>query len=171
MTSPNPHANSHKREIKRESVAKASIGYGWVTDQHPNTNQVKIQPIGRPQSVTANVSVSSDGDVSIPDRSGEQDLLAVYGRLDGEKPIVLGFFYDPELHEIPDSQAGERKVGHQASETELYFRADGSLEVTTDSNLILNGGTQGAIYDIETRTDSDGHVTSVTPQRRSDILI
>lgn len=179
MTSPNPNDPRKKEETIREAVASASLGYGWVTNYFPSRNEVEVQPIGSADSFDATLAVDSDGDKAVPHASEEQDLFAVFARFDGHQPIVLSLFYDPSVHEIPSANAGERKLGHQLSETEIYFKADGTLEIATDAdlsvnttgNIILNGGDEGAIYDISTTTDADGHVTSVTPERRGDILL
>lgn len=44
------------------------------------------------------------------------------------------------------------------------------VNIETDGEIHINGDAQGLITDIDTTTDVDGHVTSVTPVRSSNVL-
>lgn len=184
MVSVNPHNTD---ETESRAVAKASIRQGYVSDYDTEKNTIEIQPIGEGKetgaalSTTMTATVSSNGDIAIPDSDEDSALYAIYARVDNGTPYVLGFYYDDKTHTIPQANAGERKLGHQATDSEIYFRKDGSLliesdsgatiELTASGETIINGGTKGVIHDVSTTTDADGHVTSISLSRRSDILI
>lgn len=186
MTSLNPHSPDATDEQERRAVTKASIGYGFVTNQDPAKGEVTIQPIGEGSSdggalsFTAKTSVVSKGDIAIP-KSGDEPLYALYARVNDDIPYVLGYYYDDEEFTIPESVAGERKIGHQLTNSKLYFQEDGTLliesdggatvELRFDGTVVINNGSDGVITDVTTTEDADGHVTDVSVTRNNSILV
>lgn len=186
MTSLNPHSSDKTDEQERRAVTKASIGYGFITDQEPDVGEVTIQPIGEGSkgggalSFKAKTSVVSKGDIAIP-KSGDEPLYALYARVNNDIPYVLGYYYDEDEFTIPESSAGERKIGHQLTDSEIYFQEDGTIliesdggatiELRADGTVVINNGSNGVITDVSTTTDSDGHVTSISLTRNNDILV
>jgi len=186
MTSLNPHSSDATDEQERRAITKASIGYGFVTNQDPEAGEVTIQPIGEGSadggalSFTAKTSVVSKGDIAIP-KSGDEPLYALYARVNDDIPYVLGYYYDEDEFTMPESSAGERKIGHQLTDSEIYFQEDGTIliesdgsatiELRADGTVVINNGNNGLITDVSTSKDADGHVTDVSLTRNNDILV
>lgn len=128
----------------------------------------------------AEVAIGLTGDVLMP----EEGDRVIVGYREDERPIVLGGRYLLG-DSIPAFQAGERVVGHPASDSHVRFHADGTLtvsgdggntvELQSDGSVVINGGSTAPVTDVtvSTTTDSDGHVTSVslTKTRGADVYL
>jgi hypothetical protein len=115
------------------------------------------------------------GDYYVPPE-GAPVVVGKTGRYDG---AVVGVAIPPT--DTPTLEAGERILSHPLSTAHVRFNADGSIDVTSegdasvrlraDGTLVLNGGSQGIVTDVQTTTDADGHVTDVTLVREDSIQI
>jgi hypothetical protein len=154
------------------SVRTATVTSAQANDGH----DVRVSPFATEVSVPASVRVAQTGDVLVPE---EGDTVYVGYRANGEV-VILGARYDPE-DSVPDYQPGERVVGHPASDTRIRFHSDGSLtvegengntvELAADGSVIVNDGDTAPVTGVSTSTDGDGHVTSVSVSRASDVLV
>lgn len=137
---------------------------------------VEVEPDFHDEHTAAEVVVPADGSVSMPE---EQDRVLLSYQENG-RPQVLGTRY-PLNDVVPQANEGERIVGHSGSDASVTFRNDGSVTLTNDAGdtmelqadgtVVVNDGTEQPIVDVQTTTDGDGHVTSVSLTRSSDVLV
>lgn len=183
MTDPNP--NTTKQRAVKEATSRAYLERGRVMSAPDHSSgddtrhTIEVKPYGKDATYTAIVTVTSKGDTNIPPEDDIIDSEVLVARREGAIPVVITQIYTTES-DVPDYKAGERKIGHPLSSAEIYINESGNVTLTNDSgtiveidgsDIILNGGTNGAITDIDTTKDADGHVTSITPVRNSNILI
>jgi len=182
MTSINPQADSRQRQTN--TIRQSSLRYGFVDSAFPDAGMVAIESPGESTTTYAKVTVQSPGDGVIPeiyDETESRSVPVIYTELPDEAPVVLGFIYDPDVHDIPTQQAGERIFGHDLTDSRVKIDVDGTIhidvedgstiDVQADGTIVLNDGTQGIITDVNTTKDADGHVTDVSLTRDSNILI
>lgn len=175
----NPHQSSHDKS--REAIDLVHFEEATVISapSHSSGDEVKhavtIKPAGKDVQFLAEVPVDAKGDVHIPEEG--TDVLIGYRK--ASLPVVLSARYNVD-DSIPAYDAGERRVGHSLSNANIFLDANGDITVKNDSgttvtlsgtDVILNGGTQGAITDVTTTKDVDGHVTSISLIRNNNILI
>jgi hypothetical protein len=135
-----------------------------------------VKPDSFEGDVQTEILAPAHGSVTIPE---EGERVLVIHRRDGE-PMIIGSRYE-EGETIPAYDPGERIVSHAASDSHVYFRVDGSIlvsghngntiELKADGTIVLNGGTNNPVTDVSTTTDNDGHVTSISLTKSSDIYI
>lgn len=77
---------------------------------------------------------------------------------------------DPDLVRI-----AKKSDGLSDPSTEIVLDDSGSdpeVRINTDSgSIVINDGSQGAITDVQTTKDSDGHVTDITLVRSNEVFI
>jgi hypothetical protein len=122
------------------------------------------------------IGVSHHGSLVVPNE-GQRVLFT---RRNDTLPTVVATRYE-EGEEVPAYEPGERRVSHPASDSYVHFYTDGSIEVyghngntielKIDGSIVLNGGTNSLVTDVSTTTDSDGHVTSISLTKSSDIYV
>jgi hypothetical protein len=155
---------------------------GTVTTVEPHdtgderSHECWVKPDSFEGDVRAEILSPAHGSVTIPEE-GER-VLVIHRRDDD--PMIIGSRYE-EDETIPAYDPGERIVSHAASDSHVYFRVDGSIlvsghngntiELKADGSIVLNGGTNNPVTDVSTTTDSDGHVTSISLTKSSDIYI
>jgi hypothetical protein len=171
----NPNANANERE--RRAVNRSVLRSGYVTGVNDdNNNLINVQPVAEVNEVPMRTLIKSTGDIYIPDESA--NLRVVYAETQAEYPLILGFAYTSD-DDVPVYRTGERRISHTKTDTDIHFDEDGNvtvdveggavLEVKENGDVVINGGSKGAIYDIDTTKDAEGHVTDITLKRRSDI--
>jgi hypothetical protein len=162
-----PHASAD--ESAKTAVANDAIGMGIVTSAPTQTDNgetvVSVQSATVPTDGTAVVLPNVHGDSYVPPK-GTPVLLA---QLASSETIVLKA-PTPNV-DSPTLDEGERIISHPTSESVVKFNADGTLDIHGDGVVRINGGSKGAITDITTSTDGDGHVTDVSVTRNDDVLL
>lgn len=119
----------------------------------------------------SNVQIKADGSIVAEGASGETVTVQGDGTIsvdsDGNSTVEVN-----SDGSITITGSTGATVTVQTSGT-IDIESDGgaTVSIQSDGDVVINGGSKGVIYDINTTTDADGHVTSVDPQRRSDILI
>lgn len=167
----------------REQIERGTVRVGYVVGTKPDQNKVKLQPVGG-SAVDAIVPVTQSGDVALPKRDRDDTLRCYYLSLPNSVPIVLGYVYDSET-DPPTIDPGERRVGHQLTDANVFFQADGTItifagsdgtertkvDVTPDGTVVINDGTDAPVTDVSYETDADGHVTSISTTTTDNILV
>lgn len=113
---------------------------------------------GTPTS--AAVPVGNKGDVTLPS-VGDMVMIA---RFRNNKAVVLSTYYTQQP-DIPTAEEGERVVGHPESDSEVRLKPNGDVVINPERNVVIDGGGTKVVTDVETTTDADGHVTSITVVR------
>jgi hypothetical protein len=131
------------------------------------THSVVVSPNGKDTQFPVELPVQANGDVHVP-TAGTPVLI---GYRKGDRPIIVAIRYTSDA-DIPSFKAGERRIAHHASDSNIYLRNDGAVEIITDdgtsvvvkdNTITVNGGSTPVVTDIATTKDADGHVTDVTP--------
>lgn len=177
----NPHSNN---DGGASTSPRAIVGYeaATVTTVPSHTagdgtsHAIMVVPDGHDSPRSAEVPVDQHGDVSLPQ---EGDPVYVGYKRNG-RTIVLGTRYG-EDDSIPAFEEGERVIGHPLSDSHVRFAADGTLhvegddgntiELRPDGTIVVNDGSNNPVTDIETSTDSDGHVTSISVTKSDDVYV
>lgn len=171
------------RQTKNEDLRVAEEGF--VTTRHETANEseprVSVLPRHGDTEVEVYVPQHTTSDTWVP-RKGKR---VYYVRLLDDTAIFLGCVADDH-----DGYDTERRITHPHTDTEILFDEDGSVHVDgTDTSVTLNadgsvdidvadgkavtvdGGTNPVVTDVETTTDSDGHVTDVTTVTSDTLLV
>lgn len=153
---PNPFTNDDNGGNPSRGL---TIDHGVVMTSPSDAKHQVVVRTGRFEaSIPCKVATTAKGDVNIPP-VGAHVLIGYRG---DDLPVVLAHYYaNPD--DVPSHEDGERIISHHASDTEIALKPNG--------NIVIDGGGKGAIHDVETTKDADGHVTDITLKRRSDILI
>lgn len=163
----NPHTNA-------EGEAREAVRYSYLTSgrvssapqtQGSGLHHVNVQESGAPSDRALPVLPTVHGDYYVPPTgapvmvaAGERDQYYV---LSAAVPNV----------DTTDYKPGERILSHPLSEANVRFNDDGSIDIHGDTTVRINNGSQGAITDIETSSDSDGHITDISLVRNNNILL
>lgn len=156
----NPHVNAGRRS--KSALGYSFLRYGTVsTAKSASTgaeHSVTVQEEGVPADRRIPVVPTVHGDFYVPPESAPV-LVAPFGQNDY---AVVGA--PVPATDIPQIEPGERIISHPLSSANVKFNKDGSIDISGDAEVRINGGEQGAITDVEavTETDADGHVTSVS---------
>lgn len=156
----NPHSNAHEKS--RENVQYSFLRYGTVTSASKATDKagynVTVQESSVPSDQTLPIVPTVHGDFYVPP---EGTPVSIAPR--GENNYAVVGAPIPAVS-TPDLEPGERIISHPISGANVKFNEDGSIDIRGDADVTINGGTEGAITDVEavTETDADGHVTSVS---------
>lgn len=140
MTNPFITARDEAQRAARESqlqVAKViSVPSHDAGDE--NKHLVKCAPLGTDTTVTAAMSVTQKGDVSPP--TADANTFVLLGHLTSERPVILDTLYVNE-NDVPQYDAGERKIGHPLSDANIFFDDDGNVRVENDAGtqVVIEG--------------------------------
>ena len=176
----NPANNSQTttwKDEKRVGVEGAEV---IRTSSHTEGDDVGhvvyVKPDLLDRTLPADVAIAQTGDVTIPEE-GSRVIIAFRPN---ERPIVLGQRYKQD-ETIPDFEPGERVIGHPLSESHIRLAKDGSItvkgdggntiELASDGSVTINGGSKNPVTNVTTSTDGDGHVTSITLEKSSDVYV
>lgn len=194
MSNPFRHAQSTAEAAADEyaldvaEVLSVPSDDGHTVRVQVSTPTVDSENKGSPSKVSA--LVPSTGDVALPSK-GDLVALGYFKSADGSKtPIVLGALYSAGDENVPAYDAADRVLGSIKHSSEIRIDSDGTIALThehgsevrlkengdvevnsVDGNVIIDGGGVGAIYDVSTSTDADGHVTGITLHRSSTVKI
>jgi len=177
----NPHARQSTTE--EQAVSRSHFSQQVVTDVPERVVDASDQPI-HSLAVTNYDNANTDNIPILTNVHGDihpplPDTQVVIARRRGGRPLVLGTAYTTE-DSLDPYVAGERVLTHQLSDAKVHFEPDGTLTVqngdgttvTIDgSEVSVDGGTQGVVTDVNTTTDSDGHVTSISLERSDTLLV
>jgi len=176
----NPANNDTNTAWKDETTIGAEGAVVRRTSSHTTGDDVGhtvfVQPDTMEQTIAADVGVAQTGDIQIP-TEGSRVLIAY--RVN-ERPTVLCQRYTPE-DTLPDFEPGERVVGHPLSDSHIRLSKDGTvtikgdggntIELASDGSVTINGGSNNPVTDVSTSTDGDGHVTSISLTRSSNVYL
>jgi hypothetical protein len=173
--------NPQSSTVRDERITGIEGGTVTIVKSHdPNSDDRShvcwVSPDSFEGDVRAEILVPSHGTVTMPE---EGDRVLVIHRRD-DQPMILGERYE-EFEDVPAYEPGERIVGHPASDSHVHFREDGSIlvsghngntiELQTDGTIVLNDGTNNPVTDVSTTTDGDGHVTSISLTKSSNVYV
>jgi len=137
---------------------------------------VYVKPSTINETIPADVNANQVGDVQIP-TEGSRVTIAYRPN---ERPLVVGQRYKNE-DTVPEFEPGERVVGHPLSDSHIRLATDGSItikgdagnivELASDGSVTINGGSKNPVTDVSTSTDADGHVTSISLTRSSNVYL
>lgn len=148
--------DQHRRPLERgfvTSVAELASGV---------EPYVELEPHQSPRT-TARVPQPTRGDRRLPAEGDE----VYFTRRGDDVAVILGIVATDH-----DGYATERRIDHRHSDAHITIDADGRItavaadgtSITVDGGTLqVNDGATPVVTDIETSTDGDGHVTSVTP--------
>lgn len=188
MTSANPFEESSRQGETASTRAMIDVSRVVSAPNHTlgdeNEHVVQIRQKGVDSTEWAQLAVDSYGDVHIPKVDEEHEVWALVAYVKGELPVVLKLYYasteDGTVHDIPDYNAGERRLGHNLTDAHVFLDENGHVTIESDggqkillkdSEIVINGGTQGVITDVTTTKDADGHVTDISLTRESSIKV
>lgn len=146
------------------SAVTQSLFRSGITDSIDDEEGTVTVRIGPQNHLNCEVLTTTKGDEWYPSL---RESVVVAKQIDGT-PLIIG---TPPSNE-GEIAAGERIIGHGASDFHFHFRNDGTVEIIPDgqSSAVLTIDSNGlhfadnsVVTDIDTTTDTDGHVTSVTP--------
>lgn len=160
----------------------ASVGLDIGTDVEPAivtnvpekqdgpVHAVETRPTTSAEPLSAILLPSGHNSGTVPEVG---DRVLVLNVADGV-PLVLSALQDEGRPEDAATlRAGERQIGHTASDAHITLTPGGSVEITanngatievqTDGTISINGGSDPVVTDVSasTTTDADGHVTDV----------
>jgi len=189
----NPHSNDSLDTVTDDEVFGVESGSIVSTTTPDPRTDVSVEPTALSIAVGAELAVSVEGDAYQP-TVGTRVLLAYR---ESGPPLVVNTRYGPE--DAPDVAVGERRLGHPTSDANVTFANDGSVTVTADSGatttlnadgdvtitasdgttvevtsngtVVVDGGSKTPITDIQTNTDSDGHVTGIQTTTSSSVFL
>lgn len=140
------------------------------------SHEVQIDSRYFEEPVIAAITVNQIGDITVPTQG---DRVIVAYQIDG-RPIILGTIYTSN-DTLPDFEPGERIIGHPMTDSYVRLATDGTIhvegdggntiELQPDGSIVLNGGSTQPVTDVQTTTDVDGHVTSVSLTRADGIYV
>lgn len=166
MDDTNPFDDSLKKsrdETEFAFLKRARVSS--VESQSEGQHTVSVQRNGIVVSTDAPILNPVHGDYYIPPSGAP--VMTVPSSRNNHNVIAT---YTPPVP-TPSLQPGERVVSHPLSTASVKFNADGSLDIQGDAKIRINGGGVGVITDIDTTTDSDGHVTSIDLVRNDNITL
>jgi phage gp45-like len=70
------------------------------------------------------------------------DSIVVLFNIMGQEENTVGIGTKPSIR-FKNLQEGEVVVGNPSKQTKIYFKNDGTIEITGDTNVIINNGTKG----------------------------
>jgi len=156
------YSNENASTEAERATENASIVEGVVDAVFSDgTVRVRISPNNHH---LCQVNRGTSGDGWLP----SVNETAIIARRTTGQYILLGTFSDGGM----GLDAGERVIGHSGSESRLKMNNDGSIDIIPDGaeNPVVTLTSDGmkiakgqVVTDIDTTTDSDGHVTSVSP--------
>lgn len=112
------------------------------------------------------VLTQAHGDYYVP-TEGSQVVTAP---IDKNEFAIVASLVSPGAK--PSVDPGERVVSHPNSKASVYFKNDGTLEIWGDTQVVINGGTQGIITDVSAGSrNSNNGITSLDITRDSSIQI
>lgn len=119
------------------------------------------------------VTAATNGDVAVP----EEGDFVVIGYLRGRRPVVIGAAYT-EFNRAPDYSTGQRTIGNESGSITVeddgttVVDANGTtVEVKPNGDVVIDGGSTQPVTDVETTTDADGHVTSISISRADGVYV
>lgn len=71
-----------------------------------------------------------------------KDSLVMLFNIMGQEENTAGIGTKPDIR-FKNLQEGEVVVGNPVKQTKVYFKSDGTIEITGDTNVIINNGTKG----------------------------
>jgi len=175
----NPN-NTDNRRNQRGTMRTFATGTVTSAPEHVSGDKVKhhvqVSPNFTNQSYPAEVPITQNGDITVPTEG--QDVFLIM-RPD-ERMVVAGVRYE-RGDTIPEYVPGLRRIGHSPTDSHIELRPDGTvyiendagttLELQTDGDVVINDGTNNPVTDVSVSTDADGHVTSVSTTKSSNIYI
>lgn len=168
----NPKSESRSGSRNQRGPIR-SITTGTVTSAPPHVDgdnvrhHVEVSPDFTDQSYPAEVLVTQNGDVTVP-QEGEDVFI---GMRPDERVVVLGVRYNRN-DDLPEYEPGLRRIGHNPTNSFIELQPDGTVhiendagttfELQPDGDVVIDGGTNNPVTDVTTSEDADGHVTSVS---------
>lgn len=166
----------------KDTTFLAQMGVMADGDVHPPTlsadNDVPVLYVTRGDRTPVIISLLYSNDNTVPEyEPGERRI--------GHALSDTHVFFDEDGNLLIH---GDEDVSVTA-DGDVSFDGDGDTTVSTtgtvtiesdsgatvtiqdDGTVSINGGSKGVIHDVTTTTDADGHVTSISLERRDDILI
>jgi len=165
QTVPHESAQTTAESVREYSFADIGIVTSTPTQTPDGAHHVAVQETRIPADTPLPVVPPVHGDFYVPPEG--TPVLVIYT---GEnRGVVIGSPVPQTTS--PAVTGGERILSHPKSDANVRFNTDGTLDIYGDTTVRINGGSKGVVHDVSTTTDAQGHVTSVSLQRRTDILI
>jgi len=175
----NPN-NSDEQRNHRGPMRTFATGTVTSAPKHVSGDSVKhhveVSPDFTDQSYPAEVAITQKGDVTAP---SEGDDVFLIMRPD-ERMVVAGVRYERE-DTIPEYQPGLRRIGHKPTNSNIELRPDGTVHIENDAgttielqpngDVVIDGGMNNPVTSVSTSEDADGHVTSVSTTKSSNIYV
>lgn len=164
-TSPHDDAPAQASEALWKSAMSVGVVTSAPTTDEDGQHHVAVQHTRVPSDEQIPVIPTVHGDYYIP----PEDTPVLVGRFWNGEYAVIG----APIPEVPSPtiEAGERIVSHPGSGSTVRFHNDGTLDVYADDTVRLNDGSTGVVTDVTTTTDADGHVTSISLTRASNVFV
>ena len=132
-----------------------------------NGHSISVVPDTLSEPITADVAVSQSGDAHLP----KPNTRVIIAYRPSEQPIVLGTRYTID-ETVPDVAPGERVIGHPDSDGFIRFTADGTIEISGDADVVINGGNKQAITDVQASgTNAEGGITGLDITRSDSVYL
>jgi len=175
----NPN-NTNDQRTQRGTMRTFATGTVTSAPEHVSgdnvKHHVKVSPNFTDQTYSAEVPITQNGDITVPTEG--QDVFLIM-RPD-ERMVVAGVRYE-RGDTIPEYVPGLRRIGHGPTDSHIELQPDGTvyiendsgttLEMQPDGAVVINSGTNNPVTDVNVSTDDDGHVTSVSTTKSSNIYI
>lgn len=163
----NPHTNAEQES--RDAVQYSFLTTGRVSSvpqtQGSGLHHVTVQESGAPSDRPLPVLPQVHGDYYVPPNGAP--VMVTAGERDQYFVTAAGI---PDI-DTSSYVPGERILSHPLSGANVRFNEDGSIDIHGDATVRINDGTNGAITDVQTTKDTDGHVTDISLVRNNDILL
>jgi len=169
MTRTNPHTNAERAADSKAQYSFLSTGRVTTAPdgQSNGAHHVVVQESGAPADEPIPVLPTVPGDYFVP----PEGAPVVVSPIAKNKYAVIATSI-PSTVETPEIDPGERIVSHPMSEAKVHFKNDGTLEVHGDQQVVINGGTNGAITDVTGNdTSGDGNINEINITRNNDVLL
>jgi len=175
----NPNSSDTQRS-QRGPIRSFATGTVTSAPEHVSGDSVKhhveVSPDFTNQSYPAEVVLTQKGDVTVP---SEGDDVFLIMRPD-ERMVVAGVRYERE-DTIPEYVPGLRRIGHGPTDSNIELRPDGtvyiendggtSVELQPSGDVVIDGGTNNPVTDVQTQTDADGHVIDISLTRSQNVYV
>jgi len=164
----NPHTNAVVKSRNEDQYSYLTFGRVTTSPdgQEGGAHHVVVQESAAPSDEPIPVIPDAHGDFYIPP---EQTPVAVVptGK---NNYAVIGAPVPPV--DTANIDAGERIVSHPLSKASVKFNKDGSLDIRGDTTVRINGGTAGAVTDVQGIDNSgDGNFDELSITRNPDVLL
>ena len=133
--------------MKRREEREYAFYFAQVTSVNREAHVAICRQLGaEEESFGRSVLVETKGDVSLPSVG---DVVAVM-RGEGEREVIVGTIYEDEP---PETDPGDRRIGHRDNDTNLTIKEDGTMRIEADGALEV-ATEQGSI-----EVDESGAIT------------